>query len=243
MFCHRRFDNTINFMGKEETQGMFRRDRDNYVGNMTKYDLVARRVATASEYIQKSVDAVGVFTSYERQTIKRCVLNANTFFNELEIDVPGFEPGNVAAIPWNFAKTKGNAYEMGFPHTRADIIFVSSSIFNNDDRNITSTIIHEKVHVYQRMYPHMMELYAKHIQCTSKKPVGTYPLARANPDLDRFIYNCSSRDWVFQYKTTNPTSITDVDQHEHTMEHPNEHMAYYIASLYMLSHDGVDPRQ
>ena len=56
-------------------------------------------------------------------------------------------------IKWIFECTDNNdkkQYEEGLPHTRENIIFLTKSIIKNNEENLINTLIHEKIHIYQR---------------------------------------------------------------------------------------------
>ena len=149
----------------------------------------------------------------------------------------------VSKLPWKFACTmnfKQYEYEEGFPHTREDIIFLSSKIINNhiavyeEDENLTSTLIHEKIHIFQRKNPHIMNNFLKdqgYKECNIK-----IENKRSNPDIDDKIYRspASKECMYFNYRSSTPTKINDVFQSNHSEEHPYEKMAYDIANEYSL---------
>lgn len=130
-------------------------------------------------------------------------------------------------LPWVFAKTTGSAYEDGLPHTRApNIIFLSARTLASRDKALAKTLLHEKIHVYQRAYP---DKAATAIAGAGYAKTGRLrrdvPLIRANPDLDEWIYaDPSGRDMALVYSREAPHSIGDVTGG--SGEHPYEVMAY-----------------
>lgn len=61
-------------------------------------------------------------------------------------------------LPWKIAKIN-NGYDWNFPQTRADVVFLPEWFFKTPK---ISTLVHEKLHLYQREYPEIFnELYNK----------------------------------------------------------------------------------
>jgi len=163
----------IIFKSKEDIQLFIINDKDEYIKNMTIYDLRARKVKTREEYINIIVTNVLDFNEFQMNKLKRCSIKASEYFNN------GKE--------WKFALIS-SAYEEGFPHTREDIIFLSPSILNLDDNMLIKTLIHESIHIYQRYNKREMDEYMikNGFEKIRKKNKGE--LIRSNPDLDEFIY-------------------------------------------------------
>ena len=129
-------------------------------------------------------------------------------------------------LPWVFAKTSGSAYEDGLPHTRAPhVIFVSSSTLLLRDKALAKTLLHEKIHVYQRLHPEKTAAAIVGAGYTKTRRLRRdVPLIRANPDLDEWIYmDPKKREMALVYNCDTPDSINDVAEGE---EHPYEAMAY-----------------
>ena len=63
-------------------------------------------------------------------------------------------------IPWYICCTQGLSYENGVPHTRGNYIIISKEHIKNKDVNeLANTLVHEKVHVYQKLYPDDVSKY------------------------------------------------------------------------------------
>lgn len=116
---------------------------------------------------------------------------------------------NLYNVPWKLCKTT-RKLEEGMPHTHTDIIFLSDSFFRtNNDESKMITLIHEKLHVYQRKYKQKTEeLYNKYnFSKVEKKNIN---LRRTNPDLDSYDYNYNGVLIYSEYKD-NAKSLRDVD--------------------------------
>jgi hypothetical protein len=210
----------IIFKSKEDIQLFIINDKDEYIKNMTIYDLRARKVKTREEYINIIVTNVLDFNEFQMNKLKRCSIKASEYFNN------GKE--------WKFALIS-SAYEEGFPHTREDIIFLSPSILNLDDNMLIKTLIHESIHIYQRYNKREMDEYMikNGFEKIRKKNKGE--LIRSNPDLDEFIYKDKNGiEMKALYNSENPNGIGDI-KISHNMEHPYEYMAYEIAENYYKS--------
>jgi hypothetical protein len=204
------------YLSKEETANIIKMDRDNYIKNLTKYDLYARDVSTSDEYIYKIIE--GCLNFSENQVIKlnNCSKIARKFFDNKYI--------------WKFALID-EVYEEGFPHTRMDIIFLSPKVLNYTDDNLTRILIHESIHIYQRYNITEINNYLKENKYTVSRRRDSEPLMRANPDLDEYIYkDKNGEEMIYKYKSSMPKGINDIVPNKN--EHPFEKMAYEISEEY-----------
>lgn len=213
------YSNVI-FKSKEEIQLFIINDRDDYIKNMSIYDLRARKIKSHEEYINIIITNILDFTNEQKEKLKKCAKKASNYFNN------GKE--------WNFALIS-SVYEEGFPHTREDIIFLSPAILNYDDNNLTKTLIHESIHIYQRYNKKDMDEYMikNGFEKIRRREKGG--LIRSNPDLDEFIYkNKNGIEMMATYNSEYPNGIGDI-KISNNMEHPFEYMAYEIAEDYYKS--------
>ena len=195
----------IYFMNKNETINFINEDRDNYIKNMSKYDLYARKVSTYEEYIKLIINGCLNFTEEQKKIIINNIPNKNKYYKFALID---------------------NIYEEGFPHTRKDIIFLSPNIItlrNNSDPedNLKKIINHELIHIDQRYNGRKYDMY------TISRNRNTEPLIRANPDLDDYIYkNKNGIEFYYIYSNEKPFGINDIIKINNIGEHPYELEAY-----------------
>ncbi len=214
---------SIVFLSAKEVRDFFQKDMDGYVSNFTPVDLVARNVATQQEYKERSAALAAEPTAAQKERVRVLAQSVDQFLiqsNQLKL----------AAVPWKLAFVNGNGYENGYPHTRADIIFISVNDLESHD--LASTLLHEKVHVYQRMYPEEMVTYLETNGYRPWRLRSDEPMARANPDLDAWIYidPRTNKPMVALYTSDKPSSISDVILQNAAYEHPYERMAYEIAA-------------
>ncbi len=128
----------------------------------------------------------------------------------------------------------GNEYEYGLPHTRNNIIILPINILSSFNR-LTKTLIHEKIHVYQKMYPDDINKYLDKNGYIKYKNRNEFNNLRANPDLDNYIYMNSNKQIMKAEYIDNPYTINDViiePINDYKYEHPLEYMAYNIENLY-----------
>jgi len=239
-------NNNIYFMRDDETKIFLRYDKDKYVNNLSILDLYARKVSTPNEYIDKIVKTTISFTQYEKELLSRCAKKADIFFRNIKYEdlcynnyIKGYD---IADIKWIFANTHSvddiinnieNEYEEGLPHTRENIIFLSKNVLNYIEEDLIKTLIHEKIHIYQRQNE---PLFNKIIKCMGFKEIllSNKEYVRSNPDTNSNIYidNRTNKTMVCFYRSNNPTGINDVIMTNHLLEHPYEKIAYEIADYY-----------
>jgi len=248
-YCYNKKINSnceVYFMSDEQTKFYLTNDTDRYVKNLSRYDLYARKVSTHNEYIEKIVKTTLSFTQYEKDLLIRCTEKADIFFRNVKYDDLCYNNNiigtDIANIKWIFANThsvddmKNNIeyeYEEGLPHTRENIIFLSKNVLNYIEDDLVKTLIHEKIHIYQRLN---VQLFDKIIKCMGFKQIFLVndEYVRSNPDTNSNIYidNKTNKTMVCFYRSDKPTGINDVIMTNHSLEHPYEKMAYEIADYY-----------
>jgi hypothetical protein len=241
---------TLSFVSQEYMYRVI--DESYYFFRMTDADLSARKCRSIEEYIAHYKSHVQEFSAHERDALKDLVAMCDNHLRNTK---------HLKNIPWKFAKVDGHI-ENGFPHTLQDTIVLSNTFFHMNRHDQVVTLIHEKIHVYQRMYPlqtHRLitDFLGYHIADTLKN----HPLSRNNPDINNFIYAKHGVSTAMIYTDSKPTDITharvckivgkqeyepilhkdvglpnDVSQ----IEHPYEVMASYCPLLLTSSRDGVD---
>lgn len=231
------------FFNVEQTQKFLRLDRDRYVGSMSECDLYARKVRSPEEYIDKIAKCAISFSEKEKVKLVRCAKKADDFLRGHRYR--DLDCSEIASIEWVFAKTHKNEqseYEEGLPHTRDNVVFLSSYIINEniaDDTNddfLVSTLIHEKAHIYQRQNNVALLVESMGYREVPMVDIDKRRLLlkRCNPDTDERIYSKNNHIVVFVYKSNRPSGINDVETNNFTIEHPYEEMAYELANDYSV---------
>ncbi len=191
----------IYFMTYKETANFFAKDRDRYVRNLSDLDLHARGVKTHVEYMNNIEDTAISFTDDEKELLERCAKDADKYLrNERfkDVDYGKHLNGNdIADIKWIFANTYTNyhldtikEYEQGLPHTRENVILLSKNVLKNDALNLTNTLLHEKIHIYQRYNPKIFDTIIKEmgLKELDRKHFKQAKYIRSNPDTNNKLY-------------------------------------------------------
>lgn len=162
----------------------------------------------------------------------------------------------LAALPgisWRFAILGGGVGDAAFPHTHADVICVPTTFFRDRGTHKTRirTLIHEKLHVLQRLRPRLCHQTLLDMGYVRVGPRGHMPDARSNPDLDAFIYRREGRcptvmrltgDTLSQTQGVcvqrQSISTTSDDETPDQYEHPFEKMAYTLSELIVSRSEG-----
>ena len=227
----------VEFFDKDRTIKFFLDDEDNYVGNLTRHDIISLGSKDHQDYLQKSTKDARDFTDEEKQKLIVACQEADDFFRN-ELNLPYVDNNVLANMPWILSVTKGITYEEGYPHTRMNVIFITDSVVKSSMTNLVRVLIHEKVHVYERLNPHLMKKWLKYHGYKPHKRLRDYKLGRSNPDLDGWVYlDKNGKETLAIFKNENPTGIDDAtypyDRKDGYMaEAPNETLAYQIDYLY-----------
>lgn len=214
----------IVFLDKQQTGKYLRADPEQYIEHMTPWDLYARNVKTSEQYIEQAANSARAFSVAQQEQYAKAAAAADAFFLKHGHEI-------IENMRWVFALTDGVSYENGYPHTRANIIFVST---NQDEtlNELTETLVHEKLHLFQRAYPEKMaQLLDEAGYIRWKHRVGE-PRIRANPDLDPWIYidPQTKKPMAAYYASDKPSGISDIDVLPRN-EHPFERMAYDLVKM------------
>lgn len=218
------------FYTAEQTKTFLMYDNDMYTRAFTQWDLIARKSATEIDYRHKVMNAVMDFTEDQKGRLRKAAKRADAFF-EKYVKTCDFDLTGITTIPWVFALTRGKVYEDGCPHTRANVIFLST-IIDETPKELYRLLVHEKLHLYQRLYPDNVLQYIAHKgyeQWTNRYAV---PRARSNPDINPWVYidPATKLPMIAVFSSDTPTSMTDVVI-KTKYEHPFEAMAYDIQEI------------
>lgn len=220
--------NHILFLDKKELQHFLMKDSDNYHKSFSKKDLSMRKISSIKDYhfiIEKSSRE---FSVYEKNKIVNCVSNVDSVLKN--VNEPWFDGMKACKTQWKFGCVSGKLYEGGLPHTRYDVIILPEyAITNYSDDELSKLILHEKIHVYQKMYSVDINKYTQYHHFYKKMRRNEVDGARANPDLDEWIYNDSNNQSYMALYKEDSSNITDVTFYPHNSnfyEHPYEKMAY-----------------
>jgi hypothetical protein len=206
--------------------------QNEYILKLNKVNLIARYYPNdynPNDYINYYKDNLLEFSENEKNKIKKIILKCDNKIKKYN---------SLFNIQWKICKIS-NKIENGFPHTLNDIIFVSSI-------PDIKTLIHEKIHIYQRYNKEKTEeLYNKY--GFSKVNKIKDELRRYNPDLDNYDYKYNNTIFYAKFNSNNPKNLLDYKiellGNEISLlyfnEHPNEIFAYMISD-YIYNNKKLD---
>ena len=217
----------------QETSDFLSKDEDYYVQNMSKYDLIARKAESYTEYLQRIAGVAHEPSQWDIKRLTEATAEVDKFLSTSKSKKYANIFARLVTIPWKIAIFSGKQYESGYPHTRADVIFIPNILISSSE--LAKTLLHEKVHLYQRAYPQEMDSWLRSRGFDRWKTRVSEPLSRANPDLDAWIYidPATQKPMVALYNSEEPTNISDVKLTNFSFEHPYELMAYEIADRFV----------
>jgi hypothetical protein len=244
----------VHFMTKQETRYFIKHDRDKFITGLDELNLKARGVKIPETYIKITSKAATNFTEEEQKLLFKAINIAcekldNTGAKELKRY--GIDKRKMWEMlqTWTLAKTKDKVLEMGMPHTREDIIFLSGYYLavNSDDINkLVRTMIHEFIHIYQRKYSEEYKAFLKDHEWEIH-PYNEND-KRINPDLDDNVWKRPAQKgeastkatrleaggykiFIAKFKNRDPMDLKDIDLNDSRYEHPYEYYAYNLSTL------------
>ena len=179
------------------------------------------------KYYEKIDKSVTEFDIHHKKKIITSTKIIDNIFNNIKLDY--FDSRKANNIQWKIGCVSGKLYENGLPHTRDDIIIISKQdVQMFSDTKLTKTLLHEKIHLYQKIYPNDIDIYIKKNNFTKYKKRTNEDNIRANPDLDNWIYKDKDQNILKAVYNENPSSIEDISYspfNSQSFEHPYEKMA------------------
>jgi hypothetical protein len=115
-----------------------------YFKLLNKHDLYHRNCTTHLQYIEKYKAAYTLLTAWEK---------INIYMQIQMLNLPKKLRITFYIVRLRFDKS----IEMSFPHTINNCIILNDIYFNDDYDQQCNTIIHELIHIYQRIYPNDIE--------------------------------------------------------------------------------------
>ncbi len=200
----------IEFVSREYFNNIV--DNAQYFNRMNQIDLNVRDSININSYKKLYKDGYKEFTDIEKNILK----SVTNRLNELLKD----DYKNIYSIPWKFAKLDYNL-ENGYPHTHGDIIVVSMKFFDLDKNIMAGTLLHEKIHVYQRQFPLYTERLISLWNFKLIDRLENYNEARNNPDINNFVYAYKDKPFLQIYNSANSTNISDSAVYFYTLGSKN----------------------
>ena len=172
-----------------------------YFNKMSRLDLIARKSGSSEDYKKTYYNALQIFNNSEKLKLERCIKNIDEKIRQYK---------NLSSIEWKFAKVS-NDIELGYPHTLEDIIVLSPKFLETPENQMMITLLHEKIHIYQRKYPLETEELILNVLDYKIKSVNPdiLELARNNPDLNNLNYGKDDYVILQIYNNFSPKNIAD----------------------------------
>lgn len=196
--------------------------REAYFNFLNKLDLQSRAYKTTQDALHDYINKLRKPTPTEEINIHLAIKYADNFMKLYP---------KLAKLPWKVF-VGHELLESGFPHTHHDTIVLPPSYVQKMSASLINTLIHEKIHIFQRFYPcETNVLYIDYWGLTIKKVIDHNPNnnVRSNPDTNQLVYQDNGNDIVARY-----LSLTEPQLSKTTgdlRDHPHEMMAYIITSI------------
>lgn len=222
----------ITFLDKNET---YDKIKNNHVFRETLYKkhYKVRNAENWEDYMYLIRNSFSDFTKKQKEKLIRCSSRADRKL--LLIRLKGFDGLKASKMPWYFGLSNSLNYEEGLPHTVGNAIILYEKIVDNyNDKNLINTLIHEKVHIYQKMYPEDVAIYLRENGFEKVKRVEESDDIRVNPDIsmDNYIYfNRNQNRYYAGIKNRDKINSSQNTMEEILYEHPFENMAIIIEKI------------
>jgi hypothetical protein len=217
------------FLSKFELEKYLIKDYDDYYKYFNETDFKVRNIKSLNDYYNIIKKSCIDISKQEQEYLNKLINIANEKISKYYIK--GFNGLKCSKLEWKIGLINDDNYEAGMPHTRHDVIILPKKILFNDNLNLISTLIHEKVHVYQKKFPKDIEIYLKENGFKKHSHKSNFKNIRSNPDLDDFVYtnkNGQLMRSIYNNNATNINSVEIIPINSVEYEHPLEYMAYYI---------------
>lgn len=171
-----------------------------FFNNLTPIDLYARKCTYIKDYRTRYIESYRSFTLYQKYQLRHLISHVNAIIKKYTI---------LSSISWKFVKVT-NDIENGYPHTLGKIIILTDIFFTLPYNKKISVLIHEKIHLYQRLYTHKcQDLICNMWNYIPINFSKNYKLFRSNPDLNGIVYKKDNIITIQVYKSNRPKSIAD----------------------------------
>jgi hypothetical protein len=221
----------IVFLNKNELYKLLIKNEDLYYNTFTDNDLIVRNINNINDYYNLIKYSVVDCDNKNKTKIQNCIYVIDKKFNDIKFNY--FDGIKFNNIKWQFGFIKGKLYEGGLPHTRNDTIILPIEYINSVNNDVLiKLLIHEKIHVYQKLYPNDIKKYLITHNFTETNIIVKNK--RANPDINNIIYKDINNKLYYTQYNNNPKNISDVTYYPNNSiiyEHPYEQMAYNFENI------------
>lgn len=203
--------------------------KSDYFDNLTKEDLIARHY-NGFNYRKYFISNIKDFSHDEKRKLILLTQEINEKIKKINIK-NNKNINNYINIDWKIIKISNNI-ENGFPHTHGDIIILPEWILNS--HILSDTLIHEKVHIYQRLYENDHDNLLASMGFNKINIDNKLHLKQSNPDI-KYDYIYNNTYTYKKYKSTKPTKI--MDAYDHAFDINNGEKKYNYFPNYISQHD------
>jgi hypothetical protein len=227
--CEEFYDNI--YLSKSELEKTLINNKDKYYDTFNKNDLRVRNIDTLKDYTNKIKNSCKNISAKDKVLINNTIQIANNKLKKFKIK--GFDGIKASKIQWIIGLIDGTDYEYGLPHTRNLTIIIPKKILNNS-KILLRVLIHEKIHIYQKIYPNDLKMWLFERGFTKFRLKEKSDNIRANPDIDNYIYKDLDNKQYKSIYNELPLTINDVKyypKNNYLYEHPFEYMAYTLEDL------------
>jgi hypothetical protein len=218
----------LRYLTEAQTRDLLASDFDGFGKSLNRVNLHACGVVSHQDLLDKWTQSASEFTTEEKEHLQKATQMADYAINTR---LSGPLKAQLQAIDWQLAKTVHPYYLDGLPHTRGDVIFVTDKLIGTSDvAQLASTLVHEKVHVWQRKHPQEMQGWMERKLFKPIRRTTDDGLQRSNPDVDGWVYIDSTGELTgVRYASATPHHLNDTNEgYNAKADHPYEQFAYRI---------------
>lgn len=188
---------------------------DNYYDSLTILDLKARGVSAAEmpldAYLRK-IETLLTTEPIDSSENKKKIIDCIESMKLLRLEDTGdlydwVDKERWRSLSWKIAIVP-SGFEYGFPHTRGDVIVIPDALIAK--QHLANTLLHERLHVYQKMYPDDFQKYLDSqgfVRYCRRKDIQN---VAANPDADEWVYMKDGEVFVGQYASSDPVGAKSI---------------------------------
>lgn len=221
----------VRMLEKGQTQDFLMYDYDGYMLKLTPINVYALGVSNKDTLREKWVSSADGFHENEKEKLMAAVQLAEEAIQTIQDET--FQK-QLRSIDWQFAKTIHPYYLDGYPHTRADLIWLTDKVIAlYDIRRLAKLLVHEKTHLWQRKFPKAMRAWSREQGFVPIGKLSDVLMYRQNPDVDDTLYaDKQGRKLMVTFNKEYPRDLADVS---FTLgvkyEHPYEALAYQLEKI------------
>ena len=222
----------INFLSKNDLLTILIKDEDKYYEKFYKKDFDVRNSKNIEEYKKLIKESVIDITEEEKNKIIQMI---NEIENKiLNVKLKWFDPIKFNKIKWNIGFVYGKKYEYGLSHTRNNVIIISKETLTKDRQDLLRTLVHEKIHIYQKIYKQDVTNYLQMNNFKKIRKRNENDMIRINPDIDEWIYSDEKNNEykaIYKEDSKKLRNIIYSPCNSQICEHPFEKMAIEISKM------------